>query len=76
VALARAVADVEAALSTWRRIRDEATVEAGHLEEFFESQEAVPTLRWAFCRPHGSADHSRAFEIYQKAPEWLKRQLR
>ncbi|MEV6601716.1 hypothetical protein AB0M36_33410 [Actinoplanes sp. NPDC051346] len=76
VALARAVVDVEAALSIWRRIRDEAPAETGLLMEFFESQEAVPTLRWALGRPHGSPDHSRAFEIVEKAPDWLRRKLR
>lgn len=75
VALARAGLNVEAALSTWRRIRDEATVEDDLLVDFFESQEALPTLRWALDRPHGSADHSRAIEIAEKAPDWLKRRL-
>lgn len=76
VALARAVVDVEAALLVWRRIRDEATLEAGPLAEFFESREAVPTLRWELNRPHESTDHSRASEIFEKAPDCLKRQLR
>lgn len=75
VALARAVVDVEATLSIWRRIRDEATAEPDPLVEFLGSQEAVPTLRWALSRPDGSADRLRASEIVEKAPHWLRGQL-
>lgn len=75
VALARAVTDVKAVLSTWQGIRDEGIRDEGRLAEFFKSGDAVPTLRWALSGPDGSADQTCASQIVAKAPDWLVKKL-
>jgi hypothetical protein len=67
VALARTVADVPAALTAWRAVRDD----PGRLGEFLAAADAVPALRWALRQPFGTRDRERAAEIVAAAPAAL-----
>lgn len=75
VAYASAVNDLEAALTLWRKVRDEGVGRA-EVEDFLASRDAEATLRWALRRPVGSVDHSRAVGIVAGAPAWLVDRLR
>ncbi|BCL16869.1 S1 domain-containing protein [Micromonospora sagamiensis] len=70
VAYAAAVSDLEAALTLWRKVRDEGVGRA-EVEDFLAPRDAEATLRWALRRPVGSVDHSRVVEIVAEAPGWL-----
>ncbi|MFE0592568.1 hypothetical protein [Micromonospora echinospora] len=74
VAYASDVSDLEAALTLWRKVRDEAG--RAEVEDFLASRDAEASLRWALRRPVGSVDHSRAVEIVAEAPGWSVDSLR
>ncbi|MGW4384404.1 hypothetical protein [Kitasatospora sp. NPDC004531] len=72
VELVGAVADLPAALATWRAVRDG----GGAAAEFLRADDAVPVLRWALRHPAGSGERTRAEALIERAPDGVQRALR
>jgi hypothetical protein len=73
--LVREEADLQQALSEWRRIRDAGFADTSEQNTYLASARGKAILRWALRRNISSSDHNRAVEIIASAPESVRNEI-